>query len=91
MIDGGECHYCHITKAQISELIEKQQLFKKHITRGWTLEIDRKIPYLEYTEDNCVTCCYWCNNAKTDEFSYDEFKKIGIEIEKIWNERLDRK
>jgi hypothetical protein len=44
---------------------------------------------LEYLMENCVTCCYWCNNTKTDEFSYYEFKKVGVEIEKIWHERLN--
>jgi len=88
---ANECEYCHITKAQIKTLIEKQKLSKKHITRGWSFEIDRKAANLEYDIDNCVICCYWCNNAKTDEFSYSEFKKIGAEIEKIWHERLESK
>lgn len=86
--NAKECEYCHITTEQINELIEKQKLFKKHITRGWSFEIDRKEANLEYTKDNCVICCYWCNNAKTDEFSFDEFKNIGIEIQKIWHGRL---
>jgi hypothetical protein len=89
--NANECEYCHINLSQINKLIEEQGLFKKHITRGWSLEIDRKEANLEYTKDNCVTCCYWCNNAKTDEFNYDEFKKIGVEIQKIWNERLKSK
>jgi 5-methylcytosine-specific restriction endonuclease McrA len=84
-----KCEYCHITKEQIDVLINKRKLYKKHITRGWSLEIDRKEPNLEYTKKNCVMCCYWCNNAKTDEFSYEEFKKIGVEIEKTWRERLN--
>lgn len=84
-----ECKYCHISKEQINDLIKKRKLYKKHITRGWSLEIDRKEPNLEYTKDNCVWCCYWCNNAKTDEFSYDEFKIIGNEIKKIWHDRLN--
>lgn len=83
------CKYCHISKEQINDLIKKRKLYKKHITRGWSLEIDRKEPNLEYTKDNCVWCCYWCNNAKTDEFSYDEFKIIGNEIKKIWHDRLN--
>jgi 5-methylcytosine-specific restriction endonuclease McrA len=83
-----QCEYCHITKEQIDDLIDKEKLYKKHITRGWSLEIDRKEPNHEYTKDNCVWCCYWCNNAKTDEFSYNEFEKIGNEIEKIWHDRL---
>jgi hypothetical protein len=84
----SECEYCHITEDQIKVLIEAQQLNKKKDTRGWTLEIDRIRPNYEYTKDNCVWCCYWCNNAKTDEFSYNEFKKIGKVIESIWNDRL---
>ena len=32
--------------------------------------------------------CYWCNNAKTDEFSPEEFKPIAEGIRKAWNERL---
>ncbi|HPT73200.1 MAG TPA: hypothetical protein PLE74_13070, partial [Candidatus Cloacimonadota bacterium] len=59
-------------------------------TRGWTLEIDRKKPNLEYEEDNCVMCCYWCNNAKTDEFDDVEFLPIGNAINQIWNGRLGR-
>jgi 5-methylcytosine-specific restriction endonuclease McrA len=45
--------------------------------RGWNFEIDRKKPNLEYTTENCVAACYWCNNAKTDEFDDVEFKPIG--------------
>ena len=88
--DTSECDYCHITKEMIDELITNKKLFKKHITRGWSFEIDRKEANLEYTPDNCVPCCYWCNNAKTDEFSYDEFKKVGSVIESIWHARLNR-
>ena len=85
---GNQCDYCHITLPQINELIDKRKLNKKHITRGWSLEIDRKVPNLEYTVDNCVWCCYWCNNAKTDEFSYEEFKKVGQVMKTIWDVRL---
>jgi len=88
--DASECDYCHITKEKINSLILKNKLYKKHITRGWSFEIDRKEANLEYTKDNCVPCCYWCNNAKTDEFGYTEFKKVGAIIESIWNERLGR-
>ena len=56
--ENQKCEYCNITKEQIDTLIEKKQLYKKHITRGWSLEIDRKAANLEYTKDNCVMCCY---------------------------------
>ena len=51
-------------------------------------KIDRKLPNLEYSEENCCMACYWCNNAKTDEFSPKEFKPIAEGIRKAWNERL---
>ena len=84
-----KCEYCDITKEKITSLINSGKLNKKKDTRGWSLEIDRKKPNFEYTRENCVWCCYWCNNAKTDEFSYDEFKKIGKVIESIWKGRLN--
>jgi len=88
--EGNEdncCHYCKITIKQIEELADKKKVFKKNF-RGWSLEIDRKDSNFEYTPDNCVMACYWCNNAKTDEFTYNEFKKVGASIQEIWENRL---
>lgn len=82
-----ECFYCGITKVQIIELGNKGKLRKKNL-RGWSLEIDRKNPNLEYFADNCVMACYWCNNAKTDEFTAEEFKEIAQGVKKVWSKRL---
>jgi len=84
-----KCHYCGITEEMIRKLIQKQKLYKKR-ERGFILELDRKKPNEEYTMNNSVLCCYWCNNAKTDEFCANEFKKIGEEIGKIWEKRLSK-
>ena len=46
---------------------------------------------LRDSDENCVVCCYWCNNAKTDEFNYYEFIPIGKEIQRAWEARLGRK
>ena len=81
------CEYCKITISQVIELANNYKLFKKNY-RGWSLEIDRKDSNYEYTPENCVMACYWCNNAKTDEFTYEEFKEIGQAIQKIWEKRL---
>jgi 5-methylcytosine-specific restriction endonuclease McrA len=55
------------------------------------LELERKKPNESYDNtDNLVLCCYWCNNAKTDEFTEEEFKEIGKVIGKIWQTRLQR-
>ena len=83
------CHYCGTTEEMIEALIDKQQIYTKR-ERGFTLEIDRRKPNEEYTYDNSVLCCYWCNNAKTDEFCDDEFDAVGKEIGKIWKKRLSK-
>lgn len=81
------CHYCHITINMIHQLADEKKLYKKN-ARGWVMEIDRKQPNKEYTTENCVPSCYWCNNAKTDEFCDKEFKEVGEAIRKIWEKRL---
>ena len=57
--------------------------------RGYSMEVDQKNAFAGYSDKNCVASCYWCNNAKTDEFNYDEFKeKIAEGITGVWNKRL---
>lgn len=89
MLNETTCSYCGISLAQIEELGKNGKLNNKRSdTRGYTLEIDRMLPNLEYSKKNCCMACYWCNNAKTDEFSPEEFKPIAEGIRKAWNERL---
>ncbi len=89
----NQCHYCDIHEHDIEKLITKSDIqTKRLLTRGRHLEIDRKNPCLGYTEDNIVLSCYWCNNAKTDEFSYEEFKNhIAPGIKEVWEKRLGYK
>lgn len=86
LTEAEHCAYCGISIPEVVELANKQQLFKKNY-RGWTLEIDRKNSNFEYSASNCVMACYWCNNAKTDEFTHEEFLEIGKSIRKVWDER----
>lgn len=89
MDQNKKCCYCGITEKQLGLLGKKELLKTKRIkNRGHSLEIDRKLPNLEYSDQNCCMACYWCNNAKTDEFSPSEFKEIARGINKVWNERL---
>jgi len=90
LFDSPNCCYCGITKKEI-ELIGDSENLNKKTLRGWNLEIERFNSNLEYTEDNCALACYWCNNAKTDEFTKEEFEPIGEEIRKIWEARLGKK
>jgi len=83
-----ECGYCGIKESEIGKLaIKKQIRTKRYYHRGKTMEVDRIDPNKPYVLGNIIPSCYWCNNAKTDEFSYEEFKKIAKNITVIWNNR----
>lgn len=85
-----ECHYCGITEDQIFELDFLNRLYTKRLTtRGRTLEIERVEPNKPYdVVKNLTLACYWCNNAKSDEFSEKEFKPIAQAIRQVWDKRL---
>jgi hypothetical protein len=82
------CFYCGTT-IKTSEALYKiqQDGLRPDATRGGKrgkrLELDRVDPNLPYDNlDNIVWCCYWCNNAKSNFFSKDEFEQIAEEIGK---------
>lgn len=87
-----KCEYCGITEVEIKKLLEDKKLYTKRIdTRGKKLEFDRKTSNESYDNiDNIVLACYWCNNAKTDTFTYDEFKKVGRVFADIWKNRINQ-
>lgn len=80
------CHYCGITNEESLKLYNMQRAGARPDAtrggkRGKRLELDRKNPFKPYDDlDNLVWCCYWCNNAKSNFFTYEEFKPIAIEI-----------
>lgn len=81
------CHYCKATDYSLRKLREEGKIFTKQL-RGYSMEIDRLKPNYEYTSGNVVLACYWCNNAKSDEFSEEEFiDYIGHGIRKVWEKR----
>lgn len=85
------CSYCGISDAEIAEMRKEGiSVIRTKRGRGRSMEIDRHNSRREYYRSNVCLACYWCNNAKTDEFSADEFKAIGAEIAKIWKARLSR-
>jgi len=83
--DGRTCHYCGIAEGEFT--IIWGQRFYGGIKRGQILEIDRKGNNLEYNLANCVLACAICNMAKSDKFTYDEFKKVGDIIRAVWGKR----
>ncbi len=72
------CCYCNCTDIEIEKFYNKT-VSKRNGTRGKTLEIER-INDIPYSRENCKLSCYYCNNAKSDIFTYDEFKIIGKAI-----------
>jgi len=71
-------------------LVEKGQLnTKRLLTRGSYMEVVRIELNKGYEEGNLVLSCYWCNNAKTDEFTATEFKPIGELIGQTLKARLN--
>ena len=76
---NSRCAYCSLPG-------NTKQYFGQHFRkgrRGLALEVDRKDNSKPYSPSNCVLACYPCNNAKSDVFSYEEFREIGHVIEKI--------
>ena len=80
------CHYCGTTNERSLELYQMQRTgLRPDATRGGKrgkrLEIDRRDPRLPYDKiNNIVWCCYWCNNAKSNFFTEEEFKPIALAI-----------
>ena len=89
---GRACHYCGISESQINQLDNDNKIeTKRFYSRGKTMEVDKKDAFGEYTKDNILLSCYWCNNAKTDEFSLSDFKEIAKGINGVWSNRLNTK
>ena len=83
------CGYCGISEKQISDLHRNKKINTIRLkNRGTTMEIDRVNPHEFYDKGNIILSCYWCNNAKTDEFDKDEFKEIARGNNNVWSTRL---
>ena len=86
--DGPKCHYCGIEEKDFPAVWGKS--FYGGIKRGRILEIDRIDNSLGYDVTNCVLACALCNMAKSDKFTYEEFKRVGDVIKEIWQERKSK-
>jgi hypothetical protein len=88
--NNRSCGYCSINESEITELIANSAIYTKRIySRGKTMEIDQIDAFAGYSRSNIILSCYWCNNAKTDEFSYSDFLPIAESIKKVWSSRLE--
>ena len=86
--DRNNCYYCGIKEEDFTRIWGK---FYGGKTRGQKLEVDRRDNEKGYTLGNCVLACSICNNAKSDKFTDEEFKKVGKAIKQIWlsREKMD--
>ena len=85
------CYYCKLQENFLEELHNQPgHINKRFPQRGKSLEIDRKQADLPYSNiPNLVLACYWCNNAKTDTFTEQEFQQLGQVMKRIWENRLN--
>ncbi len=80
------CFYCGLTEAESQEIsmrgILRSSRFPQNGTigqgksRGVWLEVDRINPIGSYSRENCVLCCYYCNNDKSDVFSGEMYSQF---------------
>lgn len=62
--NNKNCHYCK------SEVYWTEHNISKN---GESYNLDRKNNALGYDLENCVVCCWKCNESKKDNYSYDEW------------------
>lgn len=78
------CIYCGTTHERSLELAKLRPQATRSGKRAQRLELDRQDPVKEYDNlPNLKWCCYWCNNAKSNFFSANEFVPIGRAIGEV--------
>jgi hypothetical protein len=81
-----KCHYCGLREEECQEIVVTGVLKSNRFpqggvlgrgqSRGMWLEIDRLKPKGSYSIDNCVLCCYFCNNDKSDVFHGEDYREF---------------
>jgi hypothetical protein len=75
-----------LTKEQFTELIKTPCYYCDYYVENSTIGVDRYDNTKDYTIENCVPCCKWCNRMKlnqpTEEF-LERCVKIAKNVERI--------
>lgn len=81
-----KCHFCGLQEEECQEIVvtgilksnrfPQNGILGRGQSRGMWLEIDRLKPKDNYSLDNCVLCCYFCNNDKSDVFHGDDYREF---------------
>jgi hypothetical protein len=67
LMKQDRCSYCGTSITRLPHIV--------YDTKP-ALLLDRKDSNKGYIFDNCVTCCWRCNEMKSNYYSYEEFKAI---------------
>jgi len=89
---NGCCDYCGLTSEESLILFNRYPQSTRGGRRGKRLELDRINPAIRNygsNINNLALACYWCNNAKTNYFTYDEFKIIGEKLKLVQQARIN--
>ncbi len=72
------CHYCKSEEFKLEALFHNEKgILSTKRNRGRSLELERiDAKGNQYTPDNCVLACYFCNNHKSDIISEEDFIKF---------------
>jgi len=92
LVNHKNCHYCGLSQEETFILFNNYPESTRGGRRGKKLELDKKIPKLDYWDslENLCFSCYWCNNSKTNYFTEEEFQQIGKIISIINKNRLNK-
>lgn len=89
MDDKGKCHccYCGVDQDTLKTAFEKRKIQSKKHSFSGNLQIERLDSEAGYNKDNCRFACVVCNNAKSDMFNKDVFKKYFADsIATFWKD-----
>jgi len=86
--EGTKCRYCGIEEEEFIKIWRKP-IYKKGTRRKLEIE-HRDGDKTNNTLANLALDCPICNIAKSDQFTEEEFMKVGKVIREIWQQRKDK-
>ena len=76
------CGYCGVTQSELLEVVNIRggnlTLNNKTKRSKGALEIEKRDPAKEYTNENSILCCPLCNNAKSNLISEDDWNEFFV-------------
>jgi hypothetical protein len=81
---GRVCIYCGIDGSQLWDA----NVSTINGGRSESIGVDRVDNTRGYHLDNIVACCGPCNRVKSNVFTFEEMRKIGLTLQAIWRQRI---